>query len=175
MEITGSFGFFDDDDQSEREAVERVLPELLALKAIKPPDKLKNNVMGRLGFETEALSLNNLPVTDRYANHLSWLKVLAPLMPDTPVETIFRKVLRNDEYISQTLVITKVNVPEEVHEDYAESFFILEGRCTCTVGANVFELMPGDYLPIPLHVPHNVQLITPQVTAIVQYELIKSS
>ncbi|RVT98495.1 cupin domain-containing protein [Mucilaginibacter limnophilus] len=171
MEITGSFGFFDDEDQLEREAAERVLPELLALKAIKPPDKLKNNLMGRLGFETDVLSLSDLPAADKYANHLSWLKVLAPFIPKIPVETIFMHEFQRNKNIVQALVITKVDVPEEVHEEYAESFFILEGRCACTVGDNVFELGPGDHLPIPLHIPHDVRLLSPQVTAVVQYQL----
>lgn len=136
-----------------------------------PPAALKQSILGRLGFAGELLHLKHLPPTSKYSNHLSWLKVLTELLPEEPVERLFMQEIRRDERYVQSLVVSKINVPEEVHEEYAESFFILEGRCACTIGGEVFELSPGDYLEIPLHVPHDVKLLTPEVKAIIQYQL----
>lgn len=166
-----TFGLFDDDQAEERLAAELVLEKLFAQNAISPPPALKQKVLGSLGFEGDQLQLGQLPPTNRHSNYLSWLKVISPLLPASPVESIFMQEIRRDEQIIQSLVVSKVNVPEETHEEYAESFFILKGRCACTIGGKVFELSAGDYLDIPLHVPHDVRLLSTEVTAIVQYQL----
>ncbi|TFF38540.1 cupin domain-containing protein [Mucilaginibacter psychrotolerans] len=165
------FGLFEDDLPAEQVDAEFVLEKLLHLRAVEAPLNLKEKVLARIGFAGEELQLDNLPPTSRHSNYLSWLKAMEPLLPNEPVESMFLKEIRRDERYVQSLVVTKVNVPEEVHESYAESFFILEGRCACTIDGQVFEIAAGDYLPIPLHVPHDVRLLTPQVTAILQYEL----
>lgn len=97
-----------------------------------------------MGFEGERLHLKNLPETNRYSNHLSWLRAMSPLIAKQPIDTIFMRELRRDEKIVQTLVITKVDVPDEIHESYAESFFILDGRCSYTIAGKVFNLAPGN-------------------------------
>jgi mannose-6-phosphate isomerase-like protein (cupin superfamily) len=132
-----------------------------------PNPGMKNRLLGKLGFEGEALTLDHLPETNRYANHLSWLKALQPLLPAT-VDAIFMQEINRNEHLMQLLVVSKVDVPEEIHEEECESFFILQGECACTIGDQVFQLSAGDYLDIPLHVNHDVKLLTPQVTAIVQ-------
>ncbi|HTK18188.1 MAG TPA: cupin domain-containing protein [Mucilaginibacter sp.] len=171
MESGDTFGCFEDDLPSERVDTEDFLVKLCDVYEIKPPAGNKQKILAKLNFAGEELELNNLPSTDRYANHISWLKVLEDLMPTEPVETIFMQEIRRDEKIIQTLVVSKVDVPEEIHGEYAESFFILEGHCACTIGGQVFELFAGDYLDIPLHVPHDVKLLSTEVKAIVQYQL----
>lgn len=48
--------------------------------------------------------------------------------------------------------------PEEVHDAQYEKFLILEGSCDITIDGNVISLVPGDYLSIPLHKPHDVKV-----------------
>lgn len=170
MEAAQTFGFFGDESPEEQLAAEHVLSQLCQLNVVDPVPALKQKILSRLGFAGEELKLDQLPPTSRYSNHLSWIKAISPLLPAT-VEDIFMQEIRRDERIIQSLVVSKVNVPEEIHEEYAESFFILKGRCACTIGGKVFELSAGDYLDIPLHVPHDVRLLSPEVTAIVQYQL----
>jgi mannose-6-phosphate isomerase-like protein (cupin superfamily) len=167
----GAFGLFDDDLRKERQAAEFILEKLLSSQAVHPSPNLKHKILALLNFEPEALDLDELPVTDRHSDHLSWLKVIEDLLPKEPVDTIFMQEIRRDENIIQTFVVTRVDVPEETHEAYEESFFILEGHCRCTIGNQVFELSAGDYLDIPLHLPHDVHLLSEQVTAILQYRL----
>lgn len=148
-----------------RDRQEQLLRTLLPKQT--PHPAMKNRLLGKLGFEGEALSLDHLPETSKYANHLSWLKVLLPLLPET-IDHIFMQEINRNEHLMQLLVVSQVDVPEEIHEEECESFFILEGECACTIGGEVFQLSAGDYLDIPLQVPHDVRLLTPQVTAIVQ-------
>ncbi|MFD0764383.1 cupin domain-containing protein [Mucilaginibacter lutimaris] len=142
------------------------------VRAKEPPTGIREKILGSLGFDGKRLKIKSLPEINKYTNHLSWLEVIDPLIPEQPVKIIFMRELRRDDKIVQTLVITRVDVAEETHESYTESFFILKGRCVCTVGGNVFELGPGNYLSIPPYIPHDVRLLTPEVTAILQYQLI---
>jgi len=171
MSRSQTFGLFDDDQPEQRDGAEWVLEELCMHSAVRPAAAIKQKIWARLGFEADELQLGQLPQTNKYSNYLSWLKVVEPLLPTEPVESIFMQEIRRDERFVQTLVVTRVNVPEETHEEYAESFFILEGRCACTINGKVIELSAGDYLDIPLHVPHDVKLITTEVKAILQYQL----
>lgn len=157
--------------QHPRFSEDDLLTEIYGAGSVAPPSGLKQNILGRLGFADEELDLNNLPPTSKYSNHLSWLKVLESVLPSELVGQLFMQEIRHDEDYVQSLVVSRVNVPEEVHEEYPESFFILEGRCACTVGTEVFELAAGDFLDIPLLVPHDVKLLTAEVKAIVQYRL----
>ncbi|MCC8427114.1 hypothetical protein [Mucilaginibacter sp. UR6-11] len=51
--------------------------------------------------------------------------------------------MRNDDKIEQTLIVTKLNVTNELRTDVIESFFILEG--IFTVGEDDYTLNPGDF------------------------------
>lgn len=155
--------------KNELAAIERTIEKFAKTGAIEPPTGLRGKVLSAMGF-SEQLDINNLLPTSKYADHHSWLEALAKLIPDEPSDDFFMHVLRQDEHISQTLVISKINVPEEIHEDVAESFFILRGQCICKVGEEAFTLNPGDYLDIPLHVKHDVRLTSPHVVAIVQHQ-----
>lgn len=148
--------------------IESVIEQLAQNHAILPRPQLKNRILEALDAENH-IDLNNLPPISKYSDYQSWLKAVEHLIPAEPFEDFFGKVLKQDEKIAQTLVITRLNVPEEVHDVIAESFFILEGTCTCTVGRDIFTLNAGDYLNIPLHTNHDIRIDSPYVVAILQH------
>jgi mannose-6-phosphate isomerase-like protein (cupin superfamily) len=113
-----------------------------------------------------------LPALDKNARRQAWIDAVEHLIPVAPSQDFWCEVIRKDDYFQQMLVVTRVDVPEEDHEDYLESFFILEGHCECTVGDKRFKLGAGDFLEIPLHVKHNVNVTSPYVVAILQYQFI---
>jgi hypothetical protein len=116
----------------------------------------------------EKMSLLDLPIIDRYSNHERWLNAVRPFLPPpNSSETIF-KVLRNEGGIEQYVVVTDTNVPAEVHTSQYERILILKGSCECKVGSNTISLGPGGFIDIPLHIVHSIQLLSPQVTAILQ-------
>lgn len=145
--------------------------ELLALShAIAPAAHLKNRIFAALDFTEGRIDLNNLPPTSKYSDYQSWLQAVEHLIPAEPFEDFFAHPLQHNEKMAQTLVVTKLNVPEEIHEAVAESFFILKGTCTCTVGQEVITLNAGDHLDIPLHTNHDIRIDSPYVIAILQHQ-----
>ena len=181
-------GLLDNEDQAELTQMAALYPEikealnsvelkmekLAASAGVEPSSIVKQKVLAALGFaeETASLDLNNLPAIDKNADHKSWLNTLDHLIPEEPSEDFSCEVIREDDRFRQMLVVTKVDVPEEEHEDYLESFFILKGHCECTVGDDFFKLQAGDFLEIPLHLKHNIKVTSPYVVAILQYEFV---
>lgn len=157
---------------TELNEIESAIERLAKSQAIAPKPVLKNRIFAALGFTSPetSLDINHLPPTSKYSDHQSWLAAVEHMIPAEPFEDFFMEVLRQDEQIAQMLVITKMNVPEEIHEEVAESFFILKGQCACTVGDKVFTLNAGDHLDIPLHVNHDIKILSPYVIAILQHQ-----
>ncbi|MBI2731667.1 MAG: hypothetical protein HYX40_13130 [Sphingobacteriales bacterium] len=173
--------------ESEREAVRQMAkqyPEIAAELATNeeamqgfsvnhsyvPPDALKKEiwqVIENLDHEKN-FTADNTPIINQYSDYKNWLKAIHPLLPAEMKEDVFAQVIRNDGKITQTLIKTKANYPDEVHEDVYESFIVLEGECECYIGDDVIKLGPGGYLNIPLYKHHDVKVLTPYVTAVIQ-------
>jgi len=157
--------------KQELNEIENAIEMLAKSQAIAPDPKLKDRIFAALNFHDEQpLDINNLPPTSKYANHTQWLKAVEHLIPTEPFEDFFAAILQQTDHIAQTLVITRLNVPEEIHTDVKESFFILKGQCACTVGNEVFTLNAGDYLDIPLHVNHDIKILSPYVIGVLQHQ-----
>lgn len=157
--------------RQELKEIEQTIELLAKSQAIEPDPRLRQKLLNVLGFaDEELLDINNLPPTSKYSSYTSWLKAVEHLIPAEPFEDFFMHVLQQDEHIAQMLVVTRLDVAPEVHEDVAESFFILKGRCTCTIGDEMVTLNAGDHLDIPLHVTHNVKIESPYVIAILQHQ-----
>lgn len=149
--------------------------EKMALKsAIEVSDAgLKDRILNALQLKTEGkLDLDNLPEIGRGTDYKLWLNTLKHLIPAEPERDMMFKLLRKDERITQTLVISKIDVPEETHTDVLESFLVLAGRCRCTIGDYAFEAGAGALIEIPLHLEHHVEVLSPYVVAVLQYQII---
>lgn len=160
--------------KQELDEIENTIEKIALTNAVSPKIDLKSKILRSLGFsdEEERLDINNLPVTHKDSIHKNWLNAVEHLIPLEPVDDFSCTVLRQDEQVTQMLVITKLDVPPEIHDDIAESFFILKGECVCNVGGRVYQLGPGDFLDIPLYQEHNVKLLSPYVVAILQHHLL---
>jgi len=154
--------------------IEETIEKLAASRAITPGADNKQKILNSLGFSDQPVKydLTNLPLTNVSSDHKSWLLSLEHLIPAEPEEDFSCHVLRQDEQFAQMLIIAKNDVPEETHDNLMESFFILKGRCTCSVGGSTVTLGPGDFLEIPLNLEHNVKMLTPHVVAILQYQFV---
>ena len=130
-------------------------------------DKIRESI-SNLKKEQELDALN-LPLINHLSDHKQWLNLVKDFIPakwqsDTP----FFKIIQQSDNLLQMVVAISVNTLDEVHEDEHESFLILEGRCKCTVGQEVIFMQEGDFMAIPLHEHHTVELITDTVVAILQ-------
>ncbi|MCO5934586.1 hypothetical protein NAF17_03445 [Mucilaginibacter sp. RB4R14] len=161
--------------KAELNAIEVAIEKLAALTAIATSNHSKNRLLASLGFADAlpALDLNNLPLTNADANHLQWIEALKHLIPENPDQDVFAEVLTNSPLLSQVLVVTKCDVPEETHGDLIESFFILKGECVCTVGEDTFHLYGGSFLEIPLNVEHTIKIVSPYVVGILQHRMLE--
>jgi mannose-6-phosphate isomerase-like protein (cupin superfamily) len=159
--------------KEELTAIELAMERWAASTAIEPEPSLKEKIMTELGFDNiTSLDINRLPAVDKNADHQAWLKTLDHLIPIELSEDFLRLEIRKDNNFQQMLVVTKMDVPEEDHHDFIESFFILKGTCECYLGDDLFKLEEGDFLEIPLHVKHNIQVTSPYVVAVLQYQFV---
>ena len=137
----------------------------------KPSVNLKDRIWQTIDNITieEKETLLTLPILNRFSDKEHWKKIIEPILKHKNLsEEMFIRVLRDDETVLQTLIWTRVNYPDEVHDDLQESFMILEGECECFIGDSVIKMIPGDFLEIPLHTHHDVKLVSSHVLAIIQ-------
>lgn len=73
-------------------------------------------------------------------------------------EAMHGKIIGSTE--GRTTIITwlKYGAPDETHTDEYEKFLVVEGTCDITIGDKVHSLKAGDYLAIPLHINHRVEV-----------------
>lgn len=72
-------------------------------------------------------------------------------------ENIYAKIISAiPDRLTTAVVYLKEMAPQETHHDEFERFLILEGTCTITIEDEIYDLIPGSYLQIPLHKKHHV-------------------
>lgn len=88
--------------------------------------------------------------------------------PENP-EPIHLIPLLKEAKTIQFLARVENEVPEEIHEAMVESFLVLNGNCICQLGNEKIALGVGDFLEIPLHTSHAVQVTSDEpIIAILQ-------
>ena len=151
-------------------AIENALEQYANANAIQPSKKLENEILEiveNLTIEQD-ISFTQLPFINQYSNYLNWMPLVEQVKPVQLIDGIFNKVLQHNNQITQVLVVSEIDIPEEIHEDEHESFLILDGNCECIVNGKSRLMGPGDFMAIPLYEPHDVILKSKQVTAILQ-------
>lgn len=66
------------------------------------------------------------------------------------------KIISANANATTLIVWLQHGAPSEIHVKEYEHFLIVEGTCTIQIGEELYPLQPGDYLSIPLHIPHSV-------------------
>jgi quercetin dioxygenase-like cupin family protein len=157
--------------KQELSAIASSLETFAGVSAMQPPAFMKDqiwNTLQNIGKEKEG-SLDDLPLINKYSDHNNWKRIVLPLIPTViKKEDTLVKVLRQSGGVTQVLMISGTEVPDEVHEDEYESFIVLEGECECQIGDNVIRLGPGGFIDIPLHTHHHVTAISEYVIAVMQ-------
>ncbi|WP_165825406.1 cupin domain-containing protein [Pedobacter yonginense] len=158
-----------------------ITAEINALETFFEEDALKNAIKPSAAFEMkmekvfaslqteQQMNVGELPLISPFSSAEAWLTRVAGDLPKDKPTKRFEKLLRNEDGVMQVLVISETDIDEEVHEDVEESFLILKGTCICTIGATSQQMGPGDFMQIPLHLPHTVTLTSTSVTAILQH------
>ena len=158
--------------KAELTAVELTFEKLAGLSAKAPVNDVKHSILASLGFTDTALNINELPVIRQSADPQPWLNAFTHLIADEPTEAFSSHVIRQDDTAHQMLVTSNTDIAEEEHSEFFEGLFVLKGHCECTVGENLYALGPGDFIEIPLNTQHDIKLVTPFVTAVLQYRFV---
>lgn len=126
------------------------------------------NVLKNLSLE-EKQDIEQPPLLNKYSDHKNWLRIVEPVLPASLKEKMFIRDIRNDDKVSQTVIWTHIDYPDEVHDEVQECFIILRGKCRCYIEDKVVELSAGGFLEIPMFAHHNVEVLGNEpVLAVVQ-------
>jgi mannose-6-phosphate isomerase-like protein (cupin superfamily) len=88
-------------------------------------------------------------------DYLPWIERPDMKLPDD-FDEVYAKILNSDDQGMTAIAWIKSMAPQEVHDHEYEKFLILEGTCSIHIEDEVFALVPGDYLAIPLQKKHHV-------------------
>jgi mannose-6-phosphate isomerase-like protein (cupin superfamily) len=91
------------------------------------------------------------------ADYAEWLNNPDMILP-ADFKDVHAKIIGFTPEVSTAIVWLKDMAPAEVHHNEFEKFLIVEGSCDITIGKQVYQLVPGDYLSIPLYEDHNVRV-----------------
>lgn len=86
-----------------------------------------------------------------------WLSREDMVLPDEASD-VFAKIIGNTPEAITAIVWLRSMAPQEAHDNEFERFLIVEGSCEITIEEKVHQLNAGDYLQIPLHKNHHVQV-----------------
>ncbi len=157
--------------KKELDSIQHALEMYAASRSVQPRAHVKDKIKDAISnFEKEQeMDPINLPLISCYSDHNKWLNLVRDVIPLAPEgDSPFIKVLHKSDKVLQVVVVSATNFEDEVHDDEYESFLILKGRCKCTVGESVRFMEEGEFMAIPLHEHHTVEVLTEAVVAIVQ-------
>lgn len=156
--------------RAEYELIQKDLEKYAVVNSIEPSPPLHEVIVDSiLNLQKEkVMDPADLPIINKYSSHINWQKLANSLGEIKLTNGKYEKVLRHDDKVLQVFVVTENDIEEETHEQEYESFLVLSGECSCTIGSDVNLMGPGDFMEIPLHELHDVKLVSKSVTAILQ-------
>lgn len=155
---------------AEHEAIRMAIDEIsdslesfARTNAVAPPVTVKPFLMATIDY-MERMQNNEAPSVppslhagSKMDDYAAWTK-RPDMVPPNPVEGIFAKIIGHTPGELTAIVWIEKMAPEEVHDDEFEKFLILEGSCDIRIGDEMHSLSAGDFLQIPLHLPHEVKV-----------------
>lgn len=132
--------------------------------AIAPDVTIKPFLMATIDY-TERLQNGEVPTfppllqeSSSIKDYESWLSRTDLTLPPDFNEEFYARIIGYTPQATTAIIWLRHGAPVEKHENELERFLILEGSCDITIGENIHRLVPGDFLAIPLHIPHNVKV-----------------
>ena len=145
------------------DALNLVMENVAMENAIAPSVLIKPFLMATMDFMGrmeggEAPSFPpELQAGAKIADYAEWLNRPDMVMPSW-VENVYAKIIGYTPQAVTAIVWIKEMAPEEVHDNEYEKFLIVEGTCDISVDDDVYHLVPGDYMAIPLYKKHVVKV-----------------
>ncbi len=150
--------------QQKIEAIEQSLITSTTIAATKPLKEKILSFLENLPAE-DKIDLSNPPSIHRNSSLQEWNVALQNLQPDKDYGNIKVRFLKDTPDHQLCVAWLHDILDEEEHhaDEFAESFFIVEGSCECNIGGQVFQLKAGDYLDIPYNTQHSIKAITTEI------------
>lgn len=149
--------------REELEQIERTLELLGQSDAVDPPPTTETFVMATIDY-IERLKHGEIPVapprltpSSRIEDFDEWLN-RSDLQLREDFYGAAAHIIASSPSSTTAIVWLGMGAPPETHTSEIESFLIVEGTCRITIGNKPYDLGPGDYLSIPLHISHFVQV-----------------
>jgi mannose-6-phosphate isomerase-like protein (cupin superfamily) len=141
--------------------INETLEEYALAHAIEPDVTVKPFLMATIDY-TERMKNGEQPSlppglheASQISDYAAWLNRDDMVLPDD-FKDLYAKIIGYTPSSLTAIVWIKDLAPQEVHHDEFEKFLIVEGTCTITIGDEVHNLVPGNFLSIPLYKNHTV-------------------
>ena len=143
--------------------IERALEAYAMAHAVTTDPTAKPMLLAAANFQ-DRMKLGEVPTTPPFlsedssiADFSHWLD-REDLQEPEEYDSMHGRIIGADENKTTLIVWLKEGAPDETHTDELEKFLIIEGTCDITIGDKVHSLKAGDYLSIPLHISHRVEV-----------------
>ncbi|MGC4100535.1 cupin domain-containing protein [Ferruginibacter sp.] len=125
-----------------------------------PRPSLKQNIFSALDHlpAEHSIDISNPPFIDRNSYLAEWQEAVASITADKDYDHIKVHFLKDTPEFQLCVAWLTGTLDEDEHhaDEFAESFFILEGTCRCDIGGTIIHLKAGDYLDIPFNTHHTI-------------------
>ncbi|MDQ3109436.1 MAG: cupin domain-containing protein [Bacteroidota bacterium] len=147
--------------KNELEQIENSIQQYTSAHTVQPHATIKPLLLATIDY-TERLKNGETPgaplllhANSKIADYGQWLN-RPDMVTSSFDDEIYLKIIGYTPQVTTAIVWIKTMAPDEVHHNEHESFLIVEGTCDITIGDKVHQLVPGDFLSIPLHTDHFV-------------------
>jgi mannose-6-phosphate isomerase-like protein (cupin superfamily) len=123
--------------------------------AIKPMLIATIDFLTRLEKGEQPLSVPLLTPQTTVEDFHYWLNRPDIVLPVNKPD-VYAKIIGSTPEVTTAIVWLREAAPAEVHTNTYERFLVIEGSCTISIEDTLHNLVPGDFLSIPLQVSHVV-------------------
>lgn len=86
-----------------------------------------------------------------------WISREDMLLPDD-FEDMYAKIIGYTPQVTTAIAWIKKMTPFEIHHNELERFLIIEGTCDISIGEDVYHMVAGDFIAIPLYIGHSLMV-----------------
>ncbi|MEJ8803885.1 cupin domain-containing protein [Pontibacter sp. H249] len=149
--------------KEEIEQIRLSIEHYAQVHAIKPRSTVKTLIMATIDY-LERMKQGELPESppiltpeSRISDYEKWLNKKEAVLPED-ADGLYARIIGYTPKSTTAIIWVKERSEVELHHDEYERFLILEGTCKFTTGNKIQNLTAGDFLEIPLHTPHHVEV-----------------
>lgn len=149
--------------RAEINLISQTLEQIAMNQAVLPPVTVKPFVFAIIDY-TERLENGEKPSfplelnkDSTIENYAEWLNREDMFLPND-FDAFHAKIIGYTPNVLTAIVWLKFGAPAETHTDEFERFLIVEGTCEIAFGDKINSLKAGDFIEIPLFLPHTVKV-----------------